>query len=575
MVGFSTFAFSCIDHSRIHKHKQLSDVIIPQCIKTLPGIQSFFLIIFGIWWLSQVFRLFLDLPHLYEIKLVYEHILEIKESDMDTVEWQEIVQKLSHLKYTHPNLNPERKPGLDSLNAHSIVNRIMRKDNYLIAMFNKEILNLRVPGVLGGWLFGKKGIVVTKILEWNLYFCVVLYAFDEKGALRRRFLKSNHRRRLVIGLQQRFELMGILNLLFSPFLLVIAILYSLFKYAEEYQKSPASLGARQYTLQAQWTLREFNELPHTFQTRLNRSYPLAVKYLDQFRKQKTILLARLISFIAGAFVAALAMLAILDQELTEFEITPGRSALFYITVFGGILAAVRGTIPDETRIFEPESHLKQVIEETHHLPESWRGKLHTEFVKNEFSALFDLKMKQLLLEVASLVLAPFILYYSMPHSAEAIIDFIRDCTVDMEGVGFVCSFAAFDLARYGNPKYGVPTLAMGEGKMEQSFLYFKANYPQWDVGVDGSQYLQALSRSTQRLAGANGLRSEASILLEGGAAGTGTLVPNQSSSNGGVRMLTESRLGLSEMERSGMDEEPVGLFGILDAVYEANNRARL
>ncbi|KAJ3008606.1 UNVERIFIED_CONTAM: autophagy protein atg9 [Siphonaria sp. JEL0065] len=291
------------------------------------------------------------------------------------------------------------------------------------------------------------------------------------------------------------------------------------------------------------------------------------------------------------------MLAIVDQELTEFEITPGKSALFYITLFGGLLAGLRGMIPEETRLFEPESLLKQVIEETHHLPDSWRTRLHTIHVKNEFSTLFDLKIKEFVLEIVSILIAPFILYYSLPSCAEGIIDIFRDYTVDMEGVGFVCSFSAFDLARHGNPRYGVPALnnqgdgdfVSKEGKMEQSFLYFKANYPQWDVGVDGSQYLQALSRSaTVQRQGV--FKGEASILLDGGGTGTmrsrkgvkfgGQLVAPPSGSGGGVgnnngfRIVTESRLGLSEIESSvfggdgGGEEEPVGLFGILDAVYD-------
>ncbi|TPX75314.1 hypothetical protein CcCBS67573_g03436 [Chytriomyces confervae] len=583
MISFSTFIFSCIDHSQIHKHKQLSEVIIPECLNTIPGTQAFFLILFVIWWTWQLFHLMFDIPKLYEIKLVYQHLLDIKESDMDTVEWQEIVQKLSQVRQI-PDVNPRNIPGLDTLDAHTIVNRIMRKDNYLVAMFNKDVLNLRIPRL---WASANRGpMVVTKIMEWNLYFCVLLYAFDEKGGLRKRFLKNSYRRRLVVGLQKRFELMAILNLLFAPFLLVIMILYFVFKYTEEYQKSPTALGARQFTHHARWKLREFNELPHTFQTRLNRAYPKANKYLEQFPKQKQILVARMVSFVCGAIVAALAMLAIVDHELTDFEITPGRSALFYITVFGGVLAAARGMIPEDTKIFEPERLLKEVIDETHNLPNEWRGRLHTEEVKNKFSLDFTLQITQFLMEIASVLLCPFILYYSLPATAESVVDFFRDFTADMEGVGFVCSFAAFDLRGYGNPQYGVPNTVTGldqsthpsantpqehqfskEGKMEQSFLYFKANYPQWDVGADGSQYLQALSRS-QRFGnafpggGTVPLKGESMIVFDPSSVRGRRNVkfggqPNPP--NNGVRPLTESRLGMSGMAESGTEDEPVGL----------------
>jgi autophagy-related protein 9 len=36
-------------------------------------------------------------------------------------------------------------PATASLDAHDVANRIMRKENYLIALFNKDLLDLRVP----------------------------------------------------------------------------------------------------------------------------------------------------------------------------------------------------------------------------------------------------------------------------------------------------------------------------------------------------------------------------------------------------------------------------------------------
>jgi Autophagy protein ATG9 len=40
--------------------------------------------------------------------------------------------------------------------------------------------------------------------------------------------------------------------------------------------------------------------------------------------------------------------------------------------------------------------------------------------------------------------------------ADAIVAFVRDNTVAVEGLGDVCSLATFDLARHGNPRYGSP-----------------------------------------------------------------------------------------------------------------------
>lgn len=72
------------------------------------------------------------------------------------------------------------------LDAHAIANRILRKENYLIALFNKDILDLSFP------LLGSQPLL-TRIVEWSLSYCVLSFAFDEKGQVKRRFLKEANR----------------------------------------------------------------------------------------------------------------------------------------------------------------------------------------------------------------------------------------------------------------------------------------------------------------------------------------------------------------------------------------------
>ena len=61
--------------------------------------------------------------------------------------------------------------------------------------------------------------------------------------------------------------------------------------------------------------------------------------------------------------------------------TPHRTVLFYITVFGSILAVARGMIPEETRVFDPELLMTDVIQYTHYMPDEWKGQLHSKKVR--------------------------------------------------------------------------------------------------------------------------------------------------------------------------------------------------
>jgi autophagy-related protein 9 len=86
--------------------------------------------------------------------------------------------------------------------------------------------------------------------------------------------------------------MAILNAIFAPFIVLYLLIFSFFRYFEEYHKDPSNLGSRQYTSFAKWKLREFNELPHIFRRRCHHSYPYAKRYIDQFPKEKVAILAR-------------------------------------------------------------------------------------------------------------------------------------------------------------------------------------------------------------------------------------------------------------------------------------------
>lgn len=97
-----------------------------------------------------------------------------------------------------------------------------------------------------------------------------------------------------------------------------------------------------------------------------------------------------VAFISGSFTAVLFLVSLVDPELfLGFEITKDRTVLFYLGLFGTILAVSRGMMPEENLVFEPEAMLTQVIEYTHYCPSHWSGKLHSDEVSTHLSK-FDL-----------------------------------------------------------------------------------------------------------------------------------------------------------------------------------------
>jgi autophagy-related protein 9 len=137
------------------------------------------------------------------------------------------------LRNSNPNTAAPARTRLNGLfskqrmDAHDIANRIMRQDNYFIAMINRDVLDLTVPIP-----FLKNRLFLTRILEWNINLCIMKYVFDEQGQLRTAFVRDTHKRLLSDGLRRRFIFAGFMNMIFAPFIVIYLLLLYFFRYFE-------------------------------------------------------------------------------------------------------------------------------------------------------------------------------------------------------------------------------------------------------------------------------------------------------------------------------------------------------
>lgn len=86
------------------------------------------------------------------------------------------------------------------LDVLDVANRIMRQENYLIALFNKDLLNIDIPirnRLVKKMLSFATSNGLTKALEWNLSFALLGHVFDEKGQIKPHILHSSARGRNV------------------------------------------------------------------------------------------------------------------------------------------------------------------------------------------------------------------------------------------------------------------------------------------------------------------------------------------------------------------------------------------
>ena len=170
-------------------------MIIPNYFATIPLSIKFILFGFSVYILLRLVQLYLDYNYkLKELKNFYHYLLDVTDDELMTISWKTIVEKLMLLKdYNSLTSTTKSNNFLENhyvndlsskvrLNAHDIANRIMRRENYMIALINKDILDLSV-------LFMNEKSLLTKTLEWNLKLCIDNFIYNQQGQINGKIFK--------------------------------------------------------------------------------------------------------------------------------------------------------------------------------------------------------------------------------------------------------------------------------------------------------------------------------------------------------------------------------------------------
>jgi autophagy-related protein 9 len=281
------------------------------------------------------------------------------------------------------------------------------------------IPDLRVPW----WVspFFSERLFLTRSLEWSISFCVMEYMFTED-----QFTISSHFLKNPLFLQNRLRIVGVVHLLLLPFMLVFMTIHFFLQNAQQFHSSRAYLGPRQWSPLALWTFREFNELPHIFEDRINKAYIPANEFVSSFHNPYSAILARFAAYVSGSFVATLLLVSFFEEGALLYVHIAEHNLFWYLGVFSAVYAGTRSLIPDETKLkIHPEELITQVAANTHYFPSRWINRCHTQLVRDEMTELFPYKIYLFAMELLSVVLTPIVLCFSLPSSAQAIIDFVR------------------------------------------------------------------------------------------------------------------------------------------------------
>jgi autophagy-related protein 9 len=369
------------------------------------------------------YKIITFIPKIYKlnkIKNFYQNKLKIKHSnELCSLSWSTILRKITKI--------------YNFYDMHDVTNKIMKKENFMIALIDKKIIDFQYP------------LFYTKQLEINLKYIIL-----SSSNLKSRTLKF------------KFIAMGFLNLFFAFFIFLFQIIYFIVDNIDDFYSNKYVLGPRRYTILTRHKFRNYNELPHYFENRINKSMKHSIEYVKQFESPVLTVIGKFLSILSGTFICFFVILSVLDESILLYVRYLDRTLLFYMGMVTALSSLSKSFVrsPEES-IYDPNGVMKKVVEFTHYMPKRWEGKCNTYEVRNEFLTMFPYKIVIFIYDLISVITTPFILF-SLSKDTNSIISFFDKYTVD-DVSGKICSFAQKN-------KDSI------DDKMKQSILNFDINH---------------------------------------------------------------------------------------------------
>ena len=454
MVFFMVFLVQCVDFKELIDYNIEEKVSLSHFVKISNFWDlknNFFIIICLIIFLSyviiQLISIYASSKKFWKIRKIYKEDLEITTDDLDNLSWNDVSNKIIKY-YCEPNLN-----------SYTMALKIMTKENLIISVYNE----------LGNNSLKFNKYPLTKLLEWNFIFCFInpLINSNREIDLNIKLEKKKYYEKV----QSNINCIFVLNLLFMPILLIFMVLYLILQYGEQFYNNPNLIVNRQWSIKSFWRLRCYNELPHLYHSRLDKSGLILKEYGKQFPSRITETISRFIMFILGSFFLILLLLTFLNENLLiNLNISYNKPILWYMGILGGILTIIKSLIYKNV-LYDPEKIMKKLSENID-LKEEWINDCRNKKIKDKIMKLFPLRAVLLLEECYYLILTPYILWFILKKEAVIICDYLINELITHHSVnGFINKNSLF--VNYNQIKEN--------HKTEKSFMNFQKNYPEWNM----------------------------------------------------------------------------------------------
>lgn len=261
---------------------------------------------------------------LSKLRRLYREGLGLSDDILPYTEWPIILQGLHQLR------NDGHLPCLvKPLTTLDITNHILRQENFILAAIQAKI----IPSTY---------LTPVSLYAYELGLISPLYTAEAK--FNRDFLGHPGR------LKWRLRCLSLGSFILAPCLLIITCVKFFLTYAQDIYQRRAGLVGRQLTLAARWQIREYNELDHTLNARLEPVEESLRTFADMHGSYTVSWWAQFGVALFGSITALLLLLTVLNPPVfgslvwalaaassasllcREFIITglPAKTAEFYL-----------------------------------------------------------------------------------------------------------------------------------------------------------------------------------------------------------------------------------------------------
>ena len=444
MLVFLNFMFTCIDYKGLKQLRE-EETSFKNYIDFSNFYKNNFIYIFTtiiiiLYITVRVIGIGNDITDYYKIKKFYNKKLNIDNRKIDTITWEEIVEKLELLY------------GND-YNIYNTNMKILKKDNIITTILSSNI----------------NKFLYSRLIEWNIIYCIFDYLFDNNYNIKENIYTD--RNKIVKKIKQNLFIISVLTYLFMPLLIVYLFFYSFLKYGEKFYNNPSKITSKQWSLKAKWKLRYYNELKHELKERLNKSSQYADAYCNIFNYKIVSTICKFIIFVFSSFFIMLLLLSFYNEHLLlNLNVSKNKPILWYLGILGSIIALGKNMTKEKN--MEKINCIDKLVGYIRYLPKRFKDEYNSIEMKKSITNVFEYQIYTFLKEYFSVLIIPYSLIY-LSNYVDNIIDIILDNVEYDNNLGYVDKNSNF---RTLNDKSG--------DKKIISFSEFRNRYHNWGANIE-------------------------------------------------------------------------------------------